>query len=62
MTEDDKALYDAMERLLARLAEDAEAVATAPSEFAAYWAGSAAASVERDYKAGRVKTVKRDKT
>jgi len=45
---------------LARQAEyEAELAACAGDSFAAYWAGSASASVMRDYRAGRVVTVGR---
>lgn len=41
-----------------RARETALAEAAAPSALEAYWAGSAVASVTRDYAAGRVVTVK----
>lgn len=42
----------------ARKAEYEAAKASTTSAFAAYWAGSATASVLRDYQAGRVTTIK----
>ncbi len=44
---------------LERLNEYEAALAASKDSFEAYWAGSASASVMRDYKAGRVKTVRR---
>lgn len=40
-----------------RNVEAMQAIATAPSAFESYWAGSAAASVSRDVKAGRVTVI-----
>jgi len=42
----------------ARKAETDAAVAATRTAFEAYWAGSASASVLRDYQAGRVTTIK----
>jgi hypothetical protein len=41
-----------------RAAETAAAVAAAPDAIAAFWAQSASASVARDYRAGRVRTIR----
>lgn len=49
---------DAMIAALDRLTEHKAEEAAATSEFEAYWAGSAWASVRRDYRAGRVITIK----
>ena len=48
-----------MELFMARESEyQAEVAAAGSDSFAVYWAGSASASVLRDYKAGRVITIK----
>lgn len=49
---------DAMIAALDRLTEYEAAKASAATPFEEYWAGSAWASVSRDYKAGRVRTIK----
>jgi len=49
---------DAMLVALDRLMETNAAVAAAQTETEKYWAGSAWASVSRDYKAGRVRSIK----
>jgi hypothetical protein len=41
-----------------RAAEHDAAVAATNDSFAAYWAGSATASVARDYRAGRFVTIR----
>jgi hypothetical protein len=48
---------DAMLLAMDRFLETQEAIASAKNSFEAYWAGSASASVERDYRAGRVITI-----
>jgi hypothetical protein len=63
LTEQEIALCDSVETHQAILAETREletqaAIAAAPNSVAAFWAGSASASVARDIKAGRVRTIK----
>lgn len=53
-----EAAIEAMDLLLVRDAEFRAEEAAAPSAFTAFWAGSASASVCRDYRAGRFVTVR----
>ncbi|MET3352337.1 UNVERIFIED_ORG: hypothetical protein ABID33_000220 [Xanthobacter viscosus] len=51
------ALLSGMDRMMAREAEYQAALASAQTPFEAYWAGSASASVMRDYRAGRTRRI-----
>jgi hypothetical protein len=53
-----EAMLTAMDLFLAREADYQAELATCSNSFEAHWAGSASASVHRDYRAGRVVTIK----